>query len=125
MTHKSTHANWCWGICETRSRGIAGRLDAIGWGAFFIWVGVALLADVGWGPALLGIGLITLGGQLARWLYGLPLEGFWLVVGSAFMLGGVWQLLDVTLPLLPVLLVLAGAALVLTATLSRRRGGEG
>lgn len=120
MTQKRTHADWCWGLCESERRGVAGRLDAVGWGAFFIWIGVALLADVGWGPALLGIGLITLGGQVARWLYRLELEGFWLLVGAGFVLGGVWQLVDATLPLVPVLLVLAGLALVVTAVLSRR-----
>ena len=124
MTHKRTYADWCCGFWETERRGVVGRLDAIGWGAFFIWVGVALLADVGWGPALLGIGLITLGGQAARWLYRLRLERFWLLVGAGFVLGGVWHLVDAALPLLPVLLVLAGLALVLSALVSRRRQDE-
>lgn len=121
MTHKRTCADWCCGFWETERRGIAGRLHAIGWGAFFIWIGVAMLADVGLGPALLGVGLITLGGQAARWLYRLRLEGFWLLVGAGFVLGGVWQMAGTTLPLLPVLLVLAGLALVVTALLSNRR----
>lgn len=124
MANKRTHADWCWGICGPEHRGVAGRLEAVGWGAFFIWVGIAILADVGWGPALLGIGLIILGGQLARWLYRLRLEGFWLLVGAGFLVGGAWQIVDTGLPLLPVLLVLAGAALVVTAFLSHRPGDE-
>jgi hypothetical protein len=36
------------------------KLDAIGWGLFFIWIGIALLADVGWGIGLMGIGLLIL-----------------------------------------------------------------
>ena len=37
------------------------KLDALGWGLFFIWTGVAILADVGWGVGLIGAGLIVLG----------------------------------------------------------------
>ncbi|MCP4202420.1 MAG: hypothetical protein GY769_10870 [bacterium] len=121
MIDRRAQVGWCcWGLCRAERRGLAGRLDAIGWGAFFVWVGVALLADVGWGPALLGIGLIILGGQIARWLYRLRLEGFWLLVGAGFLLGGLWRVVDATLSLLPVLLVLAGLALVVGALLSGR-----
>jgi hypothetical protein len=41
-------------------------LDAVGWGLFFIWMGIAILADVGWGVGLIGTGLIILGGLGAR-----------------------------------------------------------
>jgi hypothetical protein len=42
------------------------KLDAIGWGLFFIWIGIAVLADVGWGIGLIGVGVIILGGLAAR-----------------------------------------------------------
>ncbi len=42
------------------------RLDAIGWGAFFVWTGIAVLADVGWGIGMIGVGLIILGSLGAR-----------------------------------------------------------
>jgi hypothetical protein len=42
------------------------KLDAAGWGLFFIWTGVAVLADVGWGVGLIGVGVIILGGLAAR-----------------------------------------------------------
>lgn len=42
------------------------KLDAVGWGLFFVWIGVALLLEVGWGIGLLGVGIITLGGQAGR-----------------------------------------------------------
>jgi hypothetical protein len=122
MSRERTYANWCWGIGRRRDRGLAGRLGAIGFGTFFIWIGIASLADVGWGPALLGIGLITLAVQAARWRYRLELEGFWLLAGAGFILGGIWQLVDASVPLLPALLVLAGLALVVTAVVSRRPG---
>jgi hypothetical protein len=124
MAPRRTHADWCWRIRGAERGSLAGRLDAIGWGAFFIWIGIALLADFGWGLALLGIGLITLAGQVTRWFYRLELEGFWLLVGAGFLLGGIWQLVDATLPLAPVLLVLAGLALVVAALRPRHRRDE-
>ncbi|MFC1694280.1 hypothetical protein ACFL1R_12320 [Candidatus Latescibacterota bacterium] len=39
---------------------LARKLDAAGWGLFFIWIGIALLSNVGWGIGLLGMGIITL-----------------------------------------------------------------
>ena len=41
-------------------------LDAVCWGVFFIWIGVAILADLGWGVGLIGVGLIILGVLVAR-----------------------------------------------------------
>lgn len=42
------------------------KLAAVGWGLFFIWIGIAFLADVGWGMGLLGVGVIALGTQQPR-----------------------------------------------------------
>jgi len=43
------------------------------------------------------------------------LEGFWLVVGVLFLLGALWELFAVELPLVPIVLGLAGVVLVLSA----------
>ena len=40
-----------------RKVGIAKTLESLGWALFFIWVGMALLLDVGWGVGLLGVGV--------------------------------------------------------------------
>ena len=88
------------------------RLDGIGWALFFVWVGIAWLADLGFGIGLLGVGVITLGGQVARKLMGIAVEGFWVVVGLLFALGGIWELVDVQIALLPVLLIVFGVALL-------------
>lgn len=94
---------------------VAHRLDVAAWGLFFMWLGVALIANVGWGPALLGVGVITLGGQLARRSFKLGVERFWVAVGALFVLGGVWALVDIRFSLVPVVLIVAGAALLLSA----------
>lgn len=96
-----------------KRRGLAAKLDSLGWALFFIWVGAALLLDLGWGVGLLGVGIITLGGQVARKYFGLRLEGFWAIVGIIFVLGGVWELYGITVPLLPLLLIAAGVAVII------------
>ena len=94
---------------------VAHKLDAAAWGLFFVWVGIALIAGLGWGLGLLGVGVITLGGQLARKNFGLAVEGFWIVVGLLFALGGVWELLGVQFSLAPIVLLVAGVALLFNA----------
>ena len=101
-------------VDEAKGHEIAQTISAVGWGAFFVWIGIVMLMDVPHGWALLVIGVITLAGQAARATFGLAREGFWLIVGALFLLGGVWQLFDVQLQLVPALLIGAGLAVILT-----------
>ncbi len=101
------------------------RLDAVGWGLFFVWVGIAFVAHVGWGTGLLGVGLITLGGQVMRKYFGLRLEVFWLMVGFFFLLGGVWELLNVQFEFVPILCIIAGVALLVTVLVGKVRNQTG
>ena len=91
---------------------LAGKLSAAGWGLFIIWIGISFLASLAAWITLLGIGVITLGMQVIRKSVGLSLEGFWVVVGFLFVLGGIWALLGTTVPLLPILLIVAGVVLL-------------
>ena len=103
---------------------VAGRLGNLAWGAFFLWLGIAFLADVGVGVGLIGVAVITLVVQLARRSLHLPVEGFWVVAGACFLLGGLWDLLGIGLPLIPILLVLAGLAIIVPQLVRRRTGGR-
>lgn len=96
-------------------RDIARKLDAVGWGAFFVWIGVVLLADIAAGWTLTGIGLIMLAVQLARTAFDLKLEGFWAAVGGCFLLGGIGQIVDARIGVVPGFLILAGLAVILTS----------
>ena len=98
------------------------KLYAVGWGVFFIWTGIAFLADVGWGAGLIGVGVIALGAQAARKYFGLPLERFWLVLGVVFVVWGGWRLLRIQLgelpipgTLLPILFIGVGVVVVISA----------
>jgi len=92
----------------------AGKLDTMGWGLFFIWIGIAFLLDFGFGIGLLGVGVITLGVQLARNRHGLKTETFWIIIGVLFVLGGLWQLFEPDIPLIPILLIVAGLIVLLS-----------
>ncbi len=97
------------------------KLDAVGWGLFFVWVGIAFVAHVGWGAGLLGVGIITLGGQAMRKYFALRVEVFWVMVGFFFLLGGVWDLFDVRLDLMPILCIVAGVALLVSVFVRKAR----
>lgn len=103
---------------------LAKKLDAVGWGLFFIWVGIAFLADLGTGVGLLGVGVITLGGQVARKHYNLNVEGFWVVVGLLFVVGGVWNLIQAKVALVPLLLIAAGLAVLVSAFWGKPRSED-
>ena len=90
----------------------ASKFEAAGWALFFIWVGIAWLTNVGLGIGLLGVAAITLAMQAIRKASGVPIEGFWVLVGLGFAVAGLWEWLDVKLPLAPLVLIAIGAALL-------------
>ena len=100
----------------------AKKLTAVGWGLFFIWLGVVLLFNADVGMILIGVGAITLGMQVARKYLELESDGFWVVVGIIFILVGVWKMLDVRLPIMAVLLIVVGAALLVSALKGKTAG---
>ena len=95
------------------------KVEALAWGLFFIWVGVVLLAELGWGIGLFGIGILILGGQMARRRIALNFETFWLLVGTLFVLGGVWELLGIRVSLIPIVSIVAGVALLVSALVAK------
>ena len=96
-------------------RQIEKKLDIIGWGLFFIWVGIAFPIDFGFAFGLVGVGVITLGMQAYRKYLNLKLEGFWVFAGLLFFLGGIWELFAIKLHLVPVLIILAGVIMLVSA----------
>ncbi len=97
----------------------AHELDTAMWGLLLIWIGISLLAGLGWGIGLLGVGIILLVEQFARRYLAIRLEGFWLVVGLVFVIGGVAELLDFHISLIPVACIVAGMALLLSVVLGK------
>ena len=89
------------------------RYDAAGWALLFIWVGVAWLTELSLATGLLGVAVIALGMQGLRKAMGVPVEGFWILVGLGFAVAGSWQWFDVGRPFAPVVLIGIGVALLL------------
>lgn len=105
-----------------KPRNVAKRIEAASWGSFFVWVGFALLLQLPIGVGLIGVGAITLIAQATRKSFELPLEGFWILVGLAFVIGGLWNLYSIQIPFAAVLLVAVGALLLAVSFLGK--GGE-
>jgi hypothetical protein len=91
------------------------RYETIAWGAFFIvWGLTSLLRFLPDGAGAVGIGIILLGLNAARYFSNIPTSGFTitlgviaLVLGSVDMLRAVLQL-PVDLPFFPLLLIVIG-----------------
>ena len=102
------------------------RYEIVAWGALFILLGtINLIPGVPSGTGVLGIGIILLGLNLARYLSKIPTNGFTITLGViAAVLGGALYLLhsllriqQFELPFFPVLLVVIGVIfLVRSAT---------
>ena len=102
------------------TKGPAERIAAFGWGIFFLWIGIAYILKLDVGVGLLGVGVITLGGQIARKTSKLKLEGFWVLIGILFFLGGLWEVFKPNIPLVPILLIAAGLTLLISTTVRKR-----
>ena len=105
----------------TERRELNKKFDALGWGLFFIWVGIAYLSKFEVGITLLGVGIITLSVQMIRKLFKLNFEGFWIIVGSLFVIGGLWELFEPKLSLIPILLIVAGFLVLTSIVWGKRR----
>ena len=95
----------------------ADKVGAAGWGLFFIWVGISFLAGFHTGVVILGVGVITLITQAVRKSLNLEIEKFWVIIGLLFVIGGVCSLLELSIPkipLVPILLIVAGVLLLLS-----------
>ena len=96
------------------------QLTAVAWGLLFVWVGIAALFSVGWGYGLIGVGVIILGSEIAHVMLGeFRFDVFSTIVGLIFLLGGTWTLFGLKVALVPILCIVAGVALMLSALTSR------
>jgi len=104
-------------------------IESAGWGVFFIWIGIALLAGVGWGAAILGVGCIMVGVQIARRMFALKVDRVGLVIGLCLAAGGLVRWLGIPLDhaplpawIVPALFVALGIAIFASAWMRARKG---
>ncbi len=91
------------------------RYEAVAWGAFFILLGVTnLVRGIPPGVGEIGIGIILLGLNLARYMSKIPTSGFTLTVGIVACAVGFIDILRalvnpaLELPIFPLLLIVIG-----------------
>ena len=100
------------------------RYKAVAWGAMFLLLGIlGLIPGDQNGVFVLGIGIILLGLNLARYLSKIPTNGFTITLGAlTFVLGSVAVLRPVLnvprfeLPFFPLLLVAVGLYVLMPGT---------
>ena len=101
------------------------QLDAIGWGLFLVMLGGLWLVPEEWGVPegtwLVGTGVIVLGLILVRYSNGLQASGFWLFLGALALGTGLASVLGLDLPVFPILLIIAGAGILLKPLIDRLR----
>lgn len=98
---------------DSGKRALDRQLEGIGWALFLIMIGgLALIPNVPGGVWLIGVGLIMLGLNGARYLNGIRMRNFTLVLGTLALLLGVAELLGLDWPVFPILLILIGASVI-------------
>ncbi len=88
------------------------NIDALAWGALFIWWGITLLIKFPAGVGLIGVALILLAANGIRYGQGLGVSGFTTAIGILALLWGVLVLagtvLTFELPVFAILLIVLG-----------------
>lgn len=92
------------------------RLEGVAWGLFLIMLGCRYFVpgeqvNAGWWS--IGVGIILLGLNAARYFNGLRMSGFTVVLGVIALATGAGELAGLDLPSLAILLILLGANLIL------------
>ena len=92
------------------------RLEAIAWGLFLIMIGgLSFIPDssVPEGLWSIGVGIILLGLNAARYFNQIKMSGFTTVLGILALLTGVGEMVGFDLPTLAILLIILGLILIL------------
>jgi hypothetical protein len=107
------------------------RLEAIAWGAFFVWWGVTeLFPSLPEGIGAVGIGLILLGLNSARLLNGISISGFTTTLGVVGLVLGGFELtrplfhLTFELPVFAIFLIVLGMIFLARELTGRRSQSE-
>jgi hypothetical protein len=86
----------------------ARSIDSIGWALFFMWVGIAMLANFSWTVSLIGTAVIVLGVQGALFFRRERLDIFMLAIGVVLLFGTITDMYGLPLSLIPALLIVIG-----------------
>lgn len=96
-------------------RDLAKKLDAVGWALFFIMIGCLWMVPEGKVPDgswLAGVGIIMLGVNAFRSLFGLKVIVFTLFLGILALALGLSDMYALSLPVFPILLIIVGVSII-------------
>ena len=100
------------------------RLESVALGLFLIMIGgMAFIPkqQIPQGVWSIGVGLILLGLNAARYYYKIRMSGFTTILGVIALITGIGELLGVDLPGLAILLILLGVYIVLKPRLGENK----
>ena len=98
------------------------NIETLAWGALFVWWGITLVIKFPAGVGLLGVGLILLGANAARYFRGIRVNGFSTSIGILALVWGGLELagtvlrLPFELPVFAVLLIVVGLMVLIGST---------
>lgn len=101
---------------EPQKHALNKRIEDIGWALFLILIGGLWLLPNQQVPEstwLIGAGLILLGVNGARYLNGLKMSGFTVILGMLALIAGAASIFGLKLPLFAILLLLLGVSILL------------
>ena len=107
----------------TDKKELNNQLEAIGWGLFLIMLGGLWLVPssmVPDGTWLIGVGLIMLGLNVARYFLGIPLSKFTIFLGIVALVVGASDFVGLDLPIFPIILILIGCSIIFNLIFERK-----
>jgi hypothetical protein len=103
-------------VQEAEKQALNKRLESIGWALFLIMLGCTGLVPeemIPQGVWSIGVGVILLGMNAARYGYGIRMSGFTVILGILALLTGIAELFGADLPIFAILLIIVGASMLL------------
>lgn len=101
---------------DPKKKALLDKINGIGFALFILMIGGLLLVPEGTLPEstwLIGVGLIMIGGNVARRLNGIGLCHCTGVVGVLLLIAGIVGLFGIEFPVFPILLVIVGISIIL------------
>jgi len=97
---------------KKKEESLSRKMDMGTWGFFLIWIGVAIILDLGWSIGLLGVGIIIIAENIIRSYKRLKMDRFWLFVGLVCLIAGSWEIFNIRESFISIILIAAGVLLL-------------
>ena len=93
---------------ETDTKFIEKKIEGLGLGIFFIWIGTAFAFSFPLSAGLIGIAVVLFASQIARMITGLDAQWFRVFMGVIFLLSGFVQMVETKINLVAIFFIAIG-----------------